>query len=129
MIVIQSILMIQSFGQILIEKGDTLSCYTNKEIKQITKKIIQGNECNALLKISDTEIHLLNEVVLNQKEIIKNDSLISIEKQNMINERNIIIENKNKLILDQEKEIKKQKRNKFILSGIFISTTIYFLLK
>ena len=129
MIVIQSILMIQSFGQILIEKGDTLSCYTNKEIKQITKKIIQGNECNALLKISDTEIHLLNEVVSNQKEIIKNDSLISIQKQQMINERNIIIENKNKLIGDQEKEIKKQKRNKFILSGIFISTTIYFLLK
>ena len=121
--------MIQSFGQILIEKGDTLSCYTNKEIKQITKKIIQGNECNALLKISDKEIHLLNEVVLNQKEIIKNDSLISIEKQQMINDRNIIIESKNKLILDQEKEIKKQKRNKFILSGIFISTTIYFLLK
>lgn len=129
MIVIQSILMIQSFGQILIEKGDTLSCYTNKEIKQITKKIIQGNECNALLKISDTEIHLLNEVVSNQKEIIKNDSLISIQKEHMINERNIIIENKNKLILDQEKEIKKQKRNKFILSGIFISTTIYFLIK
>lgn len=121
--------MIQSFAQILIEKGDTLCCYTNKEIKQITKKIIQGNEYNALLKISNKEIYLLNEVVLNQKEIIKNDSLISIEKQQMINDRNIIIESKNKLILDQEKEIKKQKRQKIILSGIFISTSIYFMLK
>jgi hypothetical protein len=122
-------LMIQSFGQILIEKGDTLSCYNSKEVKQITKKIIQGNECNALLKLSNEEIHLLNDIALNQKQIIKNDSLVSIQKEEMIKERNIIIENKNKIILDQEKEIKKQKRNKFILSGIFISTTIYFIIK
>ena len=121
--------MIQSFGQILIEKDDTLSCYNSKEIKQITKKIIQLNECNALLKLSNEEIHLLNDIALNQKEIIKNDSLVSIQKEEMINERNIIIENKNKIILDQEKEIKKQKRNKFILSAIFISSTIYFLIK
>jgi hypothetical protein len=47
----------------------------------------------------------------------------------MINDRNIIIESKNKIILDQEKEIKKQKRNKFILSAIFISSTIYFMIK
>jgi len=122
-------IMIQSFGQILIEKDDTLSCYNSKEIKQITKKIIQLNECNALLKLSNEEIHLLNDIALNQKEIIKNDSLVSIQKEEMINERNIIIENKNKIILDQEKEIKKQKRNKFILSAIFISSTIYFLIK
>ena len=121
--------MIQSFGQILIEKDDTLSCYNSKEIKQITKKIIQLNECNALLKLSNEEIHLLNDIALNQKQIIKNDSLVSIQKEEMIKERNIIIENKNKIILDQEKEIKKQKRNKFILSAIFISSTIYFLIK
>lgn len=122
-------IMIQSFAQILIEKGDTLCCYNSKEVKQITKKIIQGNECNELLELSNKEIDLLNDIVLNQKQIIKNDSLISIQKEEMIIERNIIIENKNKIILDQEKEIKKQKRNKFILSSIFISTTIYFIIK
>lgn len=79
MIVLIFAVRIPSYGQILVYKGDTLSCYTEYEVDKITRQSIRVKELDTALKIE----RVLNSNLLKQidkyEAIQIKDSLINQE--------------------------------------------------
>ncbi len=95
--------LIPLFGQ----TGDTLTCYTNTELKRIATRIIYANECDTLLNIAYTSITIQDSIIHNQIKIISaKDTTIQLLNANYDNCAQI-----NKLkdtqLLNKDKELHK----------------------
>jgi hypothetical protein len=49
---------------------DSTICYSQQELRVISFKLIEGNECDTLLKISNKQLDYSDSIILSQKDII-----------------------------------------------------------
>jgi hypothetical protein len=119
---------IQSYGQVLIYEGDTLSCYNDSEMEKITIQILKAEQLDTIYKIQQKQIEYLNTVITSKDKQIINYVLVEEQKEFQLGMRDALIKEKENLIKEKEKEIKKQKVLKFIGTTFFLGTTIYFIL-
>ena len=67
-------------GQMQDFRKDSTICYSQQELRVISFKLIEGNECDTLLKISNKQLDYSDSIILSQKDIItKQLSKLSIK--------------------------------------------------
>lgn len=99
---------------------DTVRCYTRSQLIKIASKLEKGKECDTLLKISQLQINLKDNIIANDSTEIKYYTNISCKKEFIIQSKDIQIED---LKYDLEKN---QKKLKWVESG-WIGTTVIIL--
>lgn len=117
------------YPSVIFTGKDTLVCFTTQQAKQMAIWNEQKKECTELRKQDNQKISQLEKIITTQTGIISNlENEIVQHKEN--------VEDKDKLISVCEdekksltKEIKKQKRGKWIaivggLGGVFLTTLI-----
>ena len=115
-------------AQVLVSGKDTVSCYTNKELRVITKAVLKGQECDTLLKLEKEQSGYLLKQIEEYEEIRGNMDQIIIQKDIMIENRDEVIIQKNSEIAKLNKDIRKQKILKVIGTGLFAITTVVFII-
>jgi|688.fasta_scaffold20288_14 Zn-dependent oligopeptidase len=120
---------IKTYPSVIILQKDTLVCFTTEQSKQIAVWNEQRKECVELSKNDNQKISELQKITTTQIGIISN-----LENEIIQHKKNI--EDKDKLIgvcEDEKKsltkEIRKQKRGKWIaiiggIGGVFLTTFI-----
>ena len=120
---------IKTYPSIIVLEKDTLVCFTTEQSKQIAVWHEQRKECVELRKNDNQKISELEKITTTQTGIISN-----LENEIIQHKKNL--EDKDKLIgvcEDEKKsltkEIRKQKRGKWIaiisgIGGVFLTTFI-----
>ena len=120
---------IKTYPSIIVLEKDTLVCFTTEQSKQIAVWNEQRKECVELRKNDNQKISELEKITTTQTGIISN-----LENEIIQHKKNL--EDKDKLIgvcEDEKKsltkEIRKQKRGKWIaiiggIGGVFLTTFI-----
>ena len=87
--------------------SDTLTCYTNTELKKIATKVVYANECDTLINIANYQLLLKDSVIqrLDSTIVIKNTMLSS--QDSVIQLKDTIINVKNDDLDLMMSEIKK----------------------
>ena len=114
----------QSFGQILVLNGDTVSCYTNSELNEITKASEKLIKLTSDLNDCEQKIVFYKKVVLDAE--IESEKNIAIIKnfEEMIELDEYQLEKYRQSIKQKDREIRRQKLFKFVGTSTGISTTI-----
>lgn len=96
-----------SYGQ----TGDTLTCFTNQELKNIAGKLIYAKECDTVktlleqkVMLKDSIITSLDKTIASKDLFIMNNESILLMKDNIITKREQDIQ----LLLDKVKKTKKK---------------------
>lgn len=99
---------------IVTELQDSMALINNNDINTINKVFYERNLLDSLNSVNDSLIRKLDLVRINQdniirkqKAVIQNDSLIKIQYK-------LAIDDKNKIIQDNQKAIKNQKNQKIV---------------
>ena len=99
---------------IVTELQDSMALINNDDINTINKVFYERDVLDSLNSVNDSLIRKLDlvridqdNIIKKQKAVIQNDSLIKIQYK-------LAIENKDKIILDNQKAIKSQKTQKTI---------------
>lgn len=92
-----------SYGQ----TGDSLTCYTNGELKKIANAAVYATECDTLLEIQDRQLETRNEKILNQQDIIASRDSIIAAQDTIASKHDLIIEVKDDEIADLKRANKK----------------------
>ena len=99
---------------IVTELQDSMALINNDDINTINKTFYERDILDSLNSVNDSLIRKLDLVRINQdniirkqKAVIQNDSLIKIQYQ-------LAIDDRNKIIQDNQKAIKNQKNQKII---------------
>lgn len=99
---------------IVTELQDSMALINNNDINIINKVFYEKDLLDSLNSVNDSLIRKLDLVRINQdniirkqKAVIQNDSLIKIQYK-------LAIDNKNKIIQDNQKAIKNQKNQKIV---------------
>ena len=99
---------------IVTELQDSMALINNDDINTINKVFYERDLLDSLNSVNDSLIRKLdlvrvnqNNIIRKQKVIIQNDSLIKIQYQ-------LAIDDRNKIIQDNQKAIKNQKNQKRI---------------
>ena len=99
---------------IVTELQDSMALINNDDINIINKTFYERDVLDSLNSVNDSLIRKLDlvrvdqdNIIKKQKAVIQNDSLIKIQYK-------LAIENKDKIILDNQKAIKNQKTQKTI---------------
>ena len=106
-------LLISSLTALYGQTGDSLTCYTNQELQKIAKKLVQANEYETLLKITnkqltekDTAIVALKYAIHAKDSIIQNKQDIILLKDNIIT----VKDNDIATLTNDNTKLKKQKK-------------------
>lgn len=67
---------------------DTNRCYTPTELKAIALKLINGAECDTLLKVANLTLIAQDKVVKSQKETIETQDIRYLETEHAVDECN-----------------------------------------
>jgi hypothetical protein len=120
---------IKTYPSIIVLEKDTLVCFTTEQSKQIAVWNEQRKECVELRKNDNQKISELEKITTTQTGIISN-----LENEIVQHKKNFDDKNSLLLICEDEKksltkEIRKQKRGKWIavlggIGGVFITTLI-----
>lgn len=128
MITLLCVARIPSSAQILVYKGDTLSCYTDKEMNKITKASERVIELDTLLKSCErSERYLLTQIEEYEEIRLNKDGIIA-QKDNIIEGRDNVIAVQEDEITKLKKEVRRQKVWKVIGTGVFAITTVVFII-
>ena len=99
---------------VVTELQDSMALINNEDINIINKVFYERNILDSLNTINDTLIKKLEiqrldlqKIILNQKVVIQNDSLIKLKYQSLLDDQN-------KILQKYQKDIKKQKTQKTI---------------
>ena len=99
---------------VVTELQDTMALINNNDINIINKVFHERNILDSLNSVNDSLIRKLDLVRINQdniiqkqKAVIQNDSLIKIQYE-------LAIDDRNKIIQDNQKAIKNQKNQKIV---------------
>lgn len=116
----------QTGRTIITEQGDTITCYTNSELKKIATRVVRANECDTLLSIKENRILALDTAVSSlQNEVAAKDSSLTAT-YNVIKLKDQIIDVKERHIDQLDKSLTKQKRrNKWLRAGWIGSSVIF----
>lgn len=114
-----------SFGQLLVQGSDTLSCFTKKEVKVIAKIILHEQELDTLYKLEKQKSHALSQQIDAYEDIIANDSLIVREKDIQIENRDAIIKGKDEEISCLHNQVNRGKVKFWVTSGTLVAAIVY----
>ena len=113
---------------VVTELQDTMALINNDDINIINKVFYERNILDSLNSVNDSLIRKLDLVRINQdniiqkqKAVIQNDSLIKIQYK-------LAIDDRNKIIQDNQKAIKNQKNQKIIWQSTTGALTLALLL-
>lgn len=90
-------------GQMQDSHKDSTICYSQQELRVISLKLIEGNECDELLKISD-ELNQFKDSVITSQDSIINKQILKIAI------KDTIIIKQDKEVSDLNNQIKKDHR-------------------
>jgi hypothetical protein len=120
---------ITKYPSVIVLEKDTLVCFTTEQSKQMGVWNEQRKECVELRKNDNQKINELEKITITQTGIISN-----LENEIVQHKKNFDDKNSLLLICEDEKksltkEIRKQKRGKWIailsgIGGVFITTMI-----
>jgi hypothetical protein len=106
------------------QTGDTLTCYTNNELKHIAKSVINNKECNLLLQITESQIKVKDSIINTQsKSIVLRDSTI-MYKDSIIDKTNSIIIKNDKHIYDLNTSLNDANRKIKLIKIGWLGSTI-----
>lgn len=116
----------QTGNTVITSEGDTLTYYTNSELKKIATRVVRANECDALLNVCEQQLILKDSALYAlDSALVSKDSVISNQKD--------IITLKEEIITGKDKEIdrinlhldKAVRRQKWLKVG-WVSTSAVF---
>lgn len=108
------------FGQI----GDSLTCYTNTELKLIASKIIKANECETILIVTELQNQNLEKQLCNLEQILLiKDSIIS-GKESIISDFKTMTQYKDAQLADKTNETKRLKKQLFWTRSGWVASTL-----
>lgn len=106
------------------QTGDTITCYTNNELKHIARSVVNNKECNLLLQITESQIKVKDSIINTQsKSITLRDSTI-MYKDSIISINNNIIVKNDKHIYDLNTSLNDANRKIKIIKIGWTATTI-----
>jgi hypothetical protein len=120
---------IKTYPSIIVLEKDTLVCFTTEQSKQIAVWNEQRKECVELRKNDNQKISELEKITTTQTGIISNLENEIVQHKKNFDDKNsllLICEDEKKSLI---KEIRKQKRGKWIailggIGGVFLTTLI-----
>lgn len=68
------------------QTGDSLTCYTNSEMKRIATRVVYANECDSLLSISAVELSYKDSVITNMSMALqlKDSALVECDERSVL---------------------------------------------
>lgn len=110
----------------MLNDKDTVICFTIPQSKFLLKKYYQAEELFVLDSICEAQLSTLKLVNSSNESIIKKQSIMVKNKEEETRLKELEISSLNELISDKEKEIKKQKTQKwgFITLGVALITLL-----
>lgn len=123
---ILQLLLIFSWTALLGQTGnnDTLTCYSNVELKKIATRVVQASEADTLLKLYDKELRIASGIILNQEQqIISLDTLIQHQESVMAGYDSIILVQSKNIDALHSYSVKLQK-DKVKLKSAWYSSTV-----
>lgn len=104
--------------------SDTLTCYSNVELKKIATRVVQASEADTLLKLYDKELNMASSIILNQEQqIISLDTLIQHQESVMAGYDSIILVQSKNIEALHSYSVKLQK-DKIKLKSAWYSSTV-----
>lgn len=70
---------------------DTLTCYTNDELKKIASRVVRASECDTLLNIAEQQLTLATKTESTLRDIISKKDTIIRYKTGIVLDQNHII--------------------------------------
>ena len=98
--------LIVSYAQI----GDSLTCYTNAELKKIAISVVYANECDSLLTVSEEQLSYKDSVISNLNLALNMKDAALLECEELTTVHYNLMEEMDKEIAIRDKQIVKQKR-------------------
>lgn len=95
-------------GQVLISGNDTVSCYTNKELRVITKAVLHGKECDTLLSVCEKQRALSDSVQKSLNQALSIQSVIVKNQEEIISNQIKIVKTKDYQIIKLTDELTEQ---------------------
>ena len=115
---------IQELEQFQTGNSDTLTCYSNVELKKIATRVVQASEADTLLKLYDKELRIASGIILNQEQqIISLDTLIQHQESVMAGYDSIILVQSKNIDALHSYSVKLQK-DKVKLKSAWYSSTV-----
>lgn len=116
----------QTGNTVITPEGDTLTYYTNSELKKIATRIVRANECDTLYNICEQQLSLKDSALH-----AKDSALVA--KDSVIANQNSIISLKEDIITGKDKEIdrinlhldKAQRREKWLKVGWGTTSVVF----
>lgn len=106
------------------QTGDTLTCYTNEELRKIANVMVQAKECDTLYNITLQQLELKDSVISNQSHVINAKDSIITQQDDKLLIKDVIIDGymdeyyKATELLDKEK-----RKHKWTKAG-WVATTL-----
>jgi len=111
---------------------DSSTCFTRQEREQIALQLIEGNECDTLLKVSELQLYISDTINKNLEKKIDNLDKINTNLQEELKAAMTIADGYKKDSDHYQKENKKLRRTKnwltFGLGGVTVALGIGFLI-
>ena len=98
----------------VIRGQETFFCWSQPKAKAIAKKLIRLSYCDSIIVVQAEEISILNSITINQDSIIKAQNAQEENMLKIVAMQDSQIEKLNETIRQNNFEIKKQKRLKWV---------------
>lgn len=107
----------------ILDKGDTLICFTVKQSKFLLKEHYRAEECDTLKSICEAQSQLKDSVIKSDKKIQNDLSLVIKNKDSEIALQDLVIDDLRKKILLEQKATRRQKFYKWLsITGGCVAT-------
>lgn len=110
-------------GQVLVSGKDTVSCYTNKELKVITKAVLKGKECDTLKSICEKQLDYCDSIIEVNKKVKQDLTKLNEVCEDKFDLQEYKIKSLEIAIEQERKNVRKQKVFKYISIGVGAITT------
>lgn len=104
----------QGVDKIIVNDSDTLLCFNLEKSRILAKTIVHADYCDSILVVQEEKVSYMDSIISAQKEIIFISSVQLDNCERVIELKDKQISNLNIMVSESEKEIKKQKRIKWI---------------
>lgn len=97
------VLLLLSTSNLIAQTSDSLTCYTNDELKRIATRVVYAAECEQL-------VALYEQSMINQKQQIENLNAAIVYQKEIITSKDTVITDQKAIITLRDKEIKQTKK-------------------
>lgn len=114
-----------SYAQMQDSHKDSTISYTDQELRVISLKLIEGNECSEVLNVREKQLKVADSIITSQKSIIRNQKIQVYLSDSVITKQKDVITNLNSDLSKSNNKLKWTKVGWISTTVLIVSLWIY----